>query len=269
MLYVDKTPVKTGEFPNNETYLDFDSFIFLDRDAPHEICCKFESNNDLMLLFMLKRTMDDMGFNNVSLFIPYLPYAALDRTNGIRCLGAKYIGEILNSLRFRYVKTWEAHSDVVLATVNGIQNTLKSAELARSVQDGENQLMVFPDNGAKKRYMHVLQPKEYVVLDKTRLFEDGKLTDSKFIEATKAERATQAIIVDDLCRGGRTACLAAKAVREAYPKIKRVDFCVAHTEDTVYTGPILEDSNIDRICTTNSCLTHVSHSKLLIMEEIV
>ena len=78
---------------------------------------------------------------------------------------------------------------------------------------------------------------------------------------------TYAIVIDDLCRGGRTVCNAAKVVKSL--GIQKVLFCVAHTEDTVYTGPILDDPNVDAIYTTDSCLTHVDHEKLHIIKEVL
>ena len=116
MLYIDKRPVTGGKFPNKETYVDFDELQGLDPRAPHELTCKFESNDDLVNLMLYKKSLYDAGFTDVGLFLPYLPYAALDRTEDKRCLGAKHVGAFLNGLHFSYVRSWEVHSNVALAT---------------------------------------------------------------------------------------------------------------------------------------------------------
>lgn len=275
MLYVDRIPVTGGKFPNKEVYIDFDEIRDLGPQDPHEILCKFESNDDLVALMMLKRSMDDMGFQDVSLFIPYLPYAALDRTEDKRCLGAKFNGEFINSLNFREVRTWEAHSNVSLAVTNRIRDRLISLDLAEQVKAGliadgveeDDILYIFPDSGAKTRYKK-LNPSQYIVFGKARRFEDGKLGEPKITERHYTGQPAYAIVIDDLCRGGRTTCAAAKVAKERLG-VKTVLFCVAHTEDTVYTGPILDDPNVDAIYTTDSCLTHVDHEKLNIMMEVV
>lgn len=274
MLYIDKKPVTHGKFPNHEVYIDFDELHTLDRNAPHEILCKFEGNDDIVNLMLLKRSMDDLGFQNTSLLIPYLPYSALDRTENKRCLGAKFMGEFLNSLNFKSVHTWEAHSNVALAVTNRISDHLMSLEIAewiisqlRISQVPESDiLIVFPDAGAKSRYRQ-MSPRNYIVLEKSRRFADGKLAAPSVSESHYEGTPKYAVIIDDLCRGGRTVCAAARTVKDL--GVEYVLFCVAHTEDTVYTGPILDDPNVDTIYTTDSCLTHISHDKLNIVKEVL
>lgn len=275
MLYIDKMPVTHGKFPNNEVYIDFDELHTLDRATPHEVLCKFESNDDLVSLMLLKRSMDDLGFQNVSLFMPYLPYSALDRTENKRCLGAKYMVEFINALHFNGVRTWEAHSNVSLATTNQITDRLTSLDIATHVMNElitggtaseSDILFVYPDAGAKSRYKS-WTPANYLVLEKSRRFQDGRLAEPRVAEAHYESVPHYAIIIDDLCRGGRTVCAAAKVIKEL--GVETVLFCVAHTEDTVYTGPILDDPNVDIIYTTDSCLTHISHEKLRIVKEVI
>lgn len=275
MLYIDKRPVTGGKFPNKETYVDFDELQGLDPRAPHELTCKFESNDDLVNLMLYKKSLYDAGFTDVGLFLPYLPYAALDRTEDKRCLGAKHVGAFLNGLHFSYVRSWEVHSNVALATVDRIRDTLVSAEIYRDVYDGlvadgvamEDIVCVFPDDGAKTRYKS-LRPVRSVTFGKGRRFKDGKLDPPRLLEKDFAGEPTHALVIDDLCRGGRTVCAVAAELKKLAPGIK-ILFCVAHTEDTVYTGPILEDPNVDRIYTTDSCLSGVRHDKLEIVRSIL
>lgn len=275
MLYIDKQPVTGGKFPNKETYVDFDELHGLNPRAAHELTCKFESNDDLVNLMLYKKSLDDAGFTDVGLFLPYLPYAALDRTEDKRCLGAKHVGAFLNDLKFSYVRSWEAHSNVALATVDRIRDTLVSAEIYRDVYDGlvadgaamEDIVCVFPDDGAKTRYKS-LRPAQSVTFGKGRRFKDGKLDPPRLLEKDFVGEPRYALVVDDLCRGGRTVCAVAAEVRKAVPGIK-VLFCVAHTEDTVYTGPILSDLNVDGIYTTDSCLSRVDSPKLHVVRTIL
>lgn len=108
----------------------------------------------------------------------------------------------------------------------------------------------------------------HVVFSKARRFADGSLMEPTVAEQYFMGNPAYAIVIDDLCRGGRTTCNAAKAVKERMG-VKTVLFCVAHTEDTVYTGPILNDPNVDAIYTTDSCLTRVDHGKLHVLRAIL
>jgi len=279
MLYIDKKPVTGGKFPNKETYVDFDELAGLDPRAPHELTCKFESNDDLVNLMLYKKSLDDMGFRDVGLFLPYLPYAALDRTEDKRCLGAKHVGAFLNNLGFSYVRSWEAHSNVALATVDRIRDKLMSCEIYRDtfnglVADGvamDDIACVFPDDGARVRYKG-LQPGQYLVFGKGRRFKDGKLDPPRLLEKKfldgDGEDIRYFLVIDDLCRGGRTVCAVAAEIRKLWPEAK-VLFCVAHTEDTVYAGPILDDPDVDGIYTTDSCLSEVRHGKLHVVRHIL
>lgn len=274
MLYVDKRPVTTGKFPNNETYVDFDVFRGMDRQGLHEILCKFESNDDLIDLMLLKRSMDDELFRHVGLVLPYLPYAALDRTEGKRCLGAKHVGSFINSLGFEYVKTWEAHSNVSLATVDRIQDKLLSADIACDVHDmyvsrghaDEDIFYVFPDAGAMARYKS-MHPMRYMTFGKSRRFEDGRLEPPR-LEEDRHEDGSVAIVVDDLCRGGRTVSAVALEIRKLVPGCEVV-LCCAHTENTVYRGVILADPNVRKIYTTDSCLGDILSEKIVVMRHVL
>lgn len=273
MLLVNNKPITTGKFPNNETYVDFDELKELDPEKTHEISMRFESNDDLILLLLLKRSMDDMGFRHVTLCCPYLPYSALDRTEGKRCLGVKYIGSLINSLNFDSVSVLEAHSDVALAVVDRIKNTNYSEEIVekaaqRLINSGVNQnsiLLVFPDSGAEKRYKALKNKfSQWVSFQKKRRFADGKL-DRPILsdQQLSGDQVTTALIVDDLCRGGRTACLVAQEVSEKFPTITSCFLCVTHTEESVYTGPILSDKHITAILTTDSCIQKITNKKLI------
>ncbi len=266
MLCVNHIPIKLGKFPNQEIYFDWEGLKELSPTEPVEILCQFESNDDLMGLIFLKGTLDDLGFEKVSLFLPYLPYGGLDRTEGVRCLGIRYFARLLNGLRFSRVITWEAHSDVSLALLDRVENHLVSMEIALELQKelGRESLFVLPDLGAEKRY-HGLRRTgvPVVVMGKRRSFEDGRLTEAYPVSGTIPKEAKKAVLVDDLCRGGRTACYAAKALKQAAPQLEEVYLCCAHVERSVFEGPILEDENITAILTTNSCLPRErSHPKI-------
>lgn len=277
MLYLDRKPVTAGRFPNGETYVDLDRVNALDPDLPHEVCMKFEGNDDLIDLMLLKRALDDAGISKVRLIAPCFPYSTMDRTEGVRALSCKYVSEFINLLKFTQVEIWEAHSSVVLATLDRVRNdSEKTARIARTViqtlvAEGKaphELVVVFPDGGAAKRYGKQFCDLASVTLEKERNFSDGRITGVKVSAPIPPElRGKTAVIVDDLCRAGGTFVAAGAELKRL--GAERVILCVTHTEDGIYHGGLLDGEEVDAVYTTDSCFTYRPHEKLHLVEKIL
>lgn len=255
MLFVNDNPIKCGKFPNGETYVDFDGYSHLGPNYEMVITMRYESNDDIVNLILLKNALDDMGFNNIRLRAPFFPYETMDRSEGRRAISAKYIASLINSMHFVSVEIWEPHSDVILACLNRVHAIDKTVEIAKKViGDNKNVLVVFPDSGAGKRYKNSFPGIKTAEMSKSRDFETGELSYNGFTgKVPEITYDTKVIIVDDLCRKGGTFALAAKCLKEH--GAHNVELVVTHCENTIHKGLIASSDLIDKVYTTDSILT--------------
>lgn len=261
MLYVNGNPITCGKFPNGETYVDFDTFKNIPRISHIEITMRYENNDDIINLILLKGSLDDMGFKSISLKTPFFPYETMDRTQNMRALSAKHIARLINSMNFTNVEIWEPHSDVILAVLDRVIAKDMSDVIANSIM-GDNLddvLVVFPDAGAAKRYKDKFPEEITAVMSKTRDFKTGHLVYNGFVGETPIiTDNTRVIIVDDLCRKGMTFVLAAECLRNH--GAKSIELAVTHCENTIHDGliPVAIERNeglIKKVYTTDSILT--------------
>lgn len=269
MLYVNGEPIKCGKFPNNETYVDFDDYLYTPRESHIEITMRYEGNDDIINLILLKKSLDDLGFTSISLKAPFFPYETMDRTENRRALSVKHICRLINSMNFSRVEIWEPHSEVILACLDRVKSVDKSDIIANSLLGNEldDILIVFPDAGAAKRYKNKFPEEITAIMSKTRNFETGNLEFNGFVgKVPKITSETRAIIVDDLCRKGTTFYYAAKCLKEH--GVKHIDLVVTHCENTILEGDIPKDRIINKVYTTDSLLTKTA-DWIKIVEKIV
>jgi len=174
---------------------------------------KIKSSEDLMTLFMVKNALNVKYGSNVTsqLIIPYLPYARQDRVcNPGEALSIKVMADLINSMAFSRVITYDNHSDVSTALIDNCNNKLPSQLIA---QCGEiNNLLTktrvslcCPDAGAAKKVYGV--SKAYggvpvVMAEKIRDVKTGEITHT---EVYADDLGGQSILViDDICDGGMT-----------------------------------------------------------------
>jgi len=267
MIIYEGQKIENGIFPNKETYVDIphpypDSMLKEKSDHEldvAEVTMIFEGNDDLINLMLLKRALDDQGVKiKVDLFAPFFPYMTMDRTEDTRALSCKYISEFVNRLGFRTVTIWEAHSPVVLATLdrvinaNGITIQIAYSAMEQNNLDEQNALIVFPDDGAAKRYEKAFKGFKTVTVEKKRDFETGKIIDSKIAHGAEyIQPGMTAVIVDDLCRGGWTFMNAAKLLKAQ--GLDKVILCVTHAEEGMFKGEMYNSGIVDLIYTTDTC----------------
>lgn len=260
MLFFDGRPVEVKFFQNQELYVET---LFLSKEDPaasHTIGLCFQGNDDIIALLFLKGQMDDMGFGNVALNVPFFPYSTMDHVDfpQSRPLSLKYIADLINSMGFVRVKVMEPHSTVLAPLVTHldmISMTLPLMEDAvNNLAPGMTPVICFPDVGAMKRYEPAVDGK-YPILsfNKKRNFTDGVIRGTRCIdEMPELEENYVCIIVDDLCRSGYTFTLCADILKQA--GARHVILCVTHMEMGAFRGVLKDESSVDLVYATNSCL---------------
>lgn len=260
MILFNGKIIEFGKFPNGEINLPKEQFL-LQFKTQNVITLdfKYEGDGDLIKLMMVKNFLDQETFNklDIKLNIRYMPYSRMDRANNDYAFSLKYICEFINTLKFSSVTVTEPHSDVCIALLDrckGYCPTVNQAKLAMKENnfDKDKDYIYFPDAGAQKRYASQFADYKQIVGFKTRDFKTGMITDLKVLGDMDSQDF-KVMMIDDLCSGGFTFKLSADTLREL--GAKEVYLCVAHIEDTIQRGFLLqEDSPVDKIYTTDSIL---------------
>lgn len=257
MIYANGTPVDLRKFPNGELDL---SHI---QNCGH-IVLKWESNEDLFNLMLVKRYLDNVPTNtpDVSLTILYMPYSRMDRDkDGGSACSLRFVGEFIQSLNFKSITVIDPHSELTLAYLGTRAKSHFPFETFKiHAFDGipgihdDTPVIMFPDAGAQKRYskeaMFAKNPQ--VVGYKNRDFATGHILGYDISNA-ECVRGRPVVIVDDLCSRGTTFLFAAREIRKFDPL--SITLLVSHCEDTVFQGELLHpDSPVDFLITTDSML---------------
>ena len=154
------------------------------------------------------------------LIIPYFPYARQDRVmQPGEAFSLKAVARFVNGLGFDEVVTCDPHSDVTAALVENIRITPQVdlvvahqplADLLRA----EHVVVVAPDAGAMKKAFAVSQRfvQPFIAASKIRDTKTGSITHAQVPE-TPWLVGHDALIVDDICDGGRTFIELARALK--------------------------------------------------------
>lgn len=226
MVTFNGVNVVKGRFPNNE--VDYEN-ICTSKEENKERWDVFEliyeSNEDLFNLLVMKKRWDDAGWNfkkeKCCLKIKYFPYCQMDREMPTHLFSLKYVAQIINELKFDNVLVYDPHSNVLPALINHCEVKYP----VKKMKFDNYNLILYPDNGAAKKYSEILDM-PYRFGNKKRNLDTGEIVCYEVI-ADKADiEGKRILIVDDMVMGGRTFVEAAKALREM--GASQVDLYVTH-----------------------------------------
>lgn len=218
-------------FADGQPHIELDETLleqYIPSRSPILISARITSMDDLIKLCMVKQILDHRCFNDVELYVRYLPCRMDRRIHGAAPISVKVFTDIINSLNFSSVTVFAPHSDVTLALLNRARdfNSLETDFYKRTIQkltEQDKQLtLLLPDVGAAKRfyekYASVLKMGQFVVetANKHRDMSTGKLTG---FEVPKVhELGDRILILDDLCDGGGTFAGLAAVIHEKNPR---------------------------------------------------
>ena len=256
------------KFSGGELHVQLDSFP---KAIPKKVDVRADihSSDDLMGLLLAINALqnhygDDMKIN---VEIPYFPYARQDRVCAIgQAFSLQVVANMFTSMNVNSLTVWDAHSPVTQALTEAInipqEEIIASSEnLVKALQD-ERTVLVCPDKGAKnkceavKEYFSV---EEIVYSEKVRDPSTGQIVGTQL--SVKDLNDKTAIIIDDICDGGRTFIEIAKSLKEK--QVKRVILYVTH--GIFSKGLEVFDELIDKIYTTNS-FPQMENSKLTVVD---
>lgn len=224
---------------------------------------RLQSSDAIMQLALAKEIVDRLAPGSAKrLIAPYFPYARQDRVMGgagyPEAFSLKVAARMINAMGFDRVLTCDPHSDVTPALVDRVEVIpqhviIDNHPKLNAVIRGGKTTIVAPDAGALKKAWDVAARVFGVplaVASKHRDPTTGKITGTTLADPS-AVAGRHAVIVDDICDGGRTFIELAKALRDA--GAEKVSLYATHGIFSSGLPPIY--AAIDEIYTTDSFLS--------------
>lgn len=245
-------------FPGGEVHVRIDPNSFR-RSGPPIIKADLRSSDDIMALLLETDALRRLGYKDIFLEMPYVPYSRQDRVMVPgEPLSIKVFCDLINSQNYTQVTIWDPHSDVTPALLNNV----KVCHQERTVEIYKNRIgitpetvIVCPDAGARKKSMKVAQAcgcKEIAFADKIRDVASGKITGTvinlnPFVNFVDKD----CLIVDDIADGSYTFLGLAKELRKlgAGTGSRKIKLYV--TTGIFSKGLQVFDGLIDEVYTTN------------------
>lgn len=183
------------------------------------------STADVMTLLLLTNALRIHGVKEISLIMPYIPYARQDRVsvNG-EALSIKVFADLINTQNYDEVVVWDAHSSVALALIDRCTNFSQLYITQRIIKPSH--ILVAPDAGAAKKVAEIATYHHVPILQATKIRNQhtGEITGTS-INHGVLHSANHYLIVDDICDGGRTFIELAREIKVSSAK---VDLYVTH-----------------------------------------
>lgn len=262
MLYVNGNKVKMERFPDGTFNMTkIKDYLVPKEDNDWYIVWSYECEEEnIFLYYLINYIKDTWVESDIELYIPYLPNARMDRVSGYHteAFTLKYFCNFINSLDLYSVYVLDPHSEVCMALLNKVykaQGALQSFHLDVLDKVKPN-LIYFPDDGAKKRYMSEQAIKEYVKANNIRIaygnknrdWTTGKILDLEIHGDVKTD--DNVLIIDDISSYGGTFYHSAKKLKAS--GANKINLCVTHCEENILKGELYKSSLINKVYTTNS-----------------
>ncbi len=226
LIYPEQSDLlfKALVFPDGQPHIKIDtaSAAGIDKKAPLRIMCRLTNPSDLLMVLLVKNTLDYLEFEHTELHVSYLMAARMDRVmlEG-EPFSLKVVAAMLNLGHFKKVKIFDPHSEVSTALVDRSYTVTNHAFVADAIQHYRAAnttgayCLVSPDARALKKIHKLAQ-----YLDITHVVECMKERDLKTGALTNFQTATTNLegqtcfLVDDICDGGGTFAGVAALLKE-------------------------------------------------------
>ena len=237
MIKVFNHQIKTFSFPAGERGCVITDGLTYGDDSDIGITLEFNGSDDIIdLLNVVNALRNRYGQNQkLVLFADYLPFSRQDRvTEYGAAFSLQMFASLIKLCNFSAVYTKDVHSDVAAALFDAgvLFNTPQDEIWYPTVrwytsQDIET-VLISPDAGASKKIYKLAKKANVRVAEasKIRDLKTGNIVQTKF-DGSLLEGAECAIIVDDICDGGRTFLELGKVIRDG-GYTEQLILCVTH-----------------------------------------
>ena len=208
-------PYQTIEFSGGELGVVLKDTPYGLHYTDYHIFAHLTNSAKILELVMLVDALRRAGAKNLTLSMPYIPYARQDRVMNMgESLSVKSFASIINLCKFDTIEVWDAHSDVSLAVFDAnVINYGPETFVELIPIDIRKAIVVAPDAGANKKVGKVARGFGFdmVRADKVRDTKTGAITGTVVYSEPVGDR--DFLIIDDICDGGRTFTELAKQLR--------------------------------------------------------
>jgi ribose-phosphate pyrophosphokinase len=224
---------KTLKFSGGEQHITLEK-AYKNHEESYKGACtevtievRLTNSDKVMLLFLATDALRREGYEKISVFTPYLPYARQDRVCNVgEALSIKVICTLINSQNYCNVYTLDNHSEVSTALLNNCVELNTASIIMDAI--GENSIpkaadfkryaLVSPDAGALKKTYNLSKAMggiPVIQCSKKRDVTNGDILGVSISNASHdVKQYENLIIVDDICDGGRTFIELAKELRK-------------------------------------------------------
>lgn len=206
-------------FPDGEPHFKFKEEI--NHKETYSVISRICNPTDLFILMQVGRILNRHGVQ-YTLFISYLMSMRMDRVISFsEDFSLELVANAINSLKAEKVFISEPHSFRTISLIENSRAIHTAAAQAKIYIEGDD-VICFPDTGAYDRYKGFFKDYQFIVLEKKRDLDTGKILSLEVKESSVAPnfKVKRVFVVDDLCDGGSTFALSATKLREEYPGAK-------------------------------------------------
>jgi ribose-phosphate pyrophosphokinase len=253
----DSLEYKTFTFKGGEEHIEIDK---TNDNTSVIITHRINSSSALMRVILANDALRRLGYREVHLYIPYLPYARQDRVmvEG-EPLSIRVFADLINACKFDSVTVLDPHSDVGPALIDRIivdtnhefvEESFESLVKKQGHRSSEI-AVISPDAGAYKKIYKTCEKIQHrfsgtiISANKVRNLKTGVIQSLTF-DGDVANKVC--VIIDDICDGGRTFIELAKQLKSQ--GAKRVYLIVTHGIFSYGVEPLKE--HLDGVFSTNS-----------------
>lgn len=245
MIKVNNKEIQFSKFPNGETLVD--TTVLNEAKDGCRIDFKWEKDEDILhLYFVLSHLNHECLVENKEVYIYYMPYSRMDRSQNGSCFTLAYIINLLNDNhlgdKFYIV---EPHSDKTTDMLLDTERINVITPLMQKICSIENiDVICYPDKGAKARFCDDKIDLPVVYCEKVRDFDTGEIKGLE-LKSDIDLNGKNVLILDDLCSKGGTFYYTAKKLKEN--GVKDVFLGVCHMEKSVMDGEIVKYDDHDTV----------------------
>lgn len=183
----------------------------------------FTGENEFMHLAQLK-TLLDVHNRVANLDIKYLPYGRQDKeVSNTKTFALRTFANLINGLNFNTVTILDPHSTIALDLIKNSKAVYPKDTLNTILSDTKSDMVCYPDKGAVSKYLELYSVPAHSYGEKVRNQDTGHIESYQLVGDPKGRTV---LIVDDICDGGATFVLLAKALFDA--GAKEVNLFVTH-----------------------------------------
>lgn len=254
MIKINNTKLDVSKFPNNESLIPTELLNSLDKDQRVRIDFKWGEDGDILLLYFVLAHLNSLDVTKRDIYIHYMPYSRMDRSQNGSCFTLKYTCDLINSVKKDdNIYVVEPHSDVTLSELGAKRVNLITPLVQKILEENQDiDVICYPDKGAKARFKDDTVNLPVVYCEKVRDFDTGAIKGLTLVGDIELS-GKNVLIVDDLCSRGGTFYHTAKELKKN--GVQGVYLVVCHMESTIRYGEILNNNNlIKHIYATDSML---------------